>query len=626
MNGQGPMDAVNPVQYGASYSISDGCSGVSKPARSLVDLGPALATILSLVKLKDRCAYYLVIIFQTSLINNLHIYSETLAAFQNLFRQIVSQLSSSENRMLTQTLCFPCRLNVACTSRDLRDFVYDHFELYPNINAVGSVISTSSSSKDVLDHATTRNVARSSSFEKTLAWAEARGKIRRLRAAINPHKYEQSSCRKLPTKWIENSFRHLASTMPHLSSLISLHITLDIGDYACPEPGASFVRDLITVAPKTLKQLTLCIPNIHFPEDGAKLTALTALSLHSPDATGVGSGVQIHPNSLPSGLLHFSIGSLGSSSLPEALLGVKALESLAVDWASDPAEAAVVPDFSLLEGSLTSSFSPSEDNYEEDAMKDQNRRWNTAHLTHLSLGYFQASALPRRLPPTLRSLDLQWNLTAVEPACRKAGFSVEEFHNSFSSLAPLTALTHLNLNKALGVWGLPPAILKLTQLESLGVSGADPSACWVSALRAELPQQLQVFRNLRKLDIEIFDAAAGWDHLASLKKLEVLRLGRGGQPEAYVRGDVQSVIGHGLVRLLPALPALKEVHTEGMLLPATSACSRWARLAGLEAPEFREEAANAVEKLSERRVMLQRWFCWPFSPCEQGMAAWDEVQ
>jgi hypothetical protein len=409
--------------------------------------------------------------------------------------------------------------------------------------------------------------------------------------------------------------------LPHLSSLISLNITLDIGEYACPQPGASFITDLISVAPKTLKQLTLRVPNIHFPEAGSKFSALTALALHSPDATGVGSGVHIHPKSLPSGLLHLSIGSLGSSSLPEALLGVKALESLAVDWASDPAEAAVVPDFSLLEDSLSS-----ETESMDTTVSTTTARWNTAHLTHLSLGYFQASALPRKLPATLRSLDLQWNLTAVEPACRKDGFSVEEFHNSFSSLAPLTALTHLNLNKALGVWGLPPAVLKLTQLESLGVSGADPSACWVSALRAELPQQLQVFKNLRKLDIEIFDAAAGWEHLAALSKLERLRLGRGGQPEAYVRPDVQSVIGRGLVKLLPALPELKEVHTEGMLLPATSACSRWARLSGFEAPELREEAVNAVAKLSERRVMLQRWFCWPFSPSGEGMAAWDEVE
>jgi hypothetical protein len=468
----------------------------------------------------------------------------------------------------------------------------------------------------------------SSSFEKTLAWAEARGKIRRLRTAMNPHKYEQSSCKKLPSEWIQNSFQRLTSTLPHLSSLISLHITLDIGDYAPTQPGASFITDLIAVVPKTLKQLSLCVPNIHFPEDGSKLAALTALSLHSPDTTGVGSGVQIHPKSLPSGLLHLSIGSLGSSCLPEALVRVKALESLAINWASDPAEAAVIPDFSLLEGCSLSSenLSDADTRMNEDTMAVASTGWNTAHLTHLSLGYFQAAALPRKLPPTLRSLDLQWNLTAVEPACRKDGFSVEEFHNSFSSLAPLTALTHLNLNKALGVWGLPPAVLKLTQLESLGVSGADPSACWVSALRAELPQQLQVFKKLRKLDLEIFDAAAGWEHLTMLTALERLRLGRGGQPEAYVRQDVRSVIGRGLVKLLPALPALKEVHTEGMLLPATGSCSRWARLAGFEAPELREEAVIAVEKLSERRVMLQRWFCWPFSPCEEGMSAWDEVQ
>ena len=538
-----------------------------------------------------------------------------LRALKNLFYQIVSHYSSLEfcSHAHPKTLPF-CRLNVACTSTELRSFLYEHFELWPNLNAVGAALSSPSSITSECNALATTKV-RSSSFEKTLAWAEARGKIRRLRAAINPHKHEQSYSTKLPAEWIENSFNHLTRTLPHLSSLISLDITVDIGDYTCPEPGASFVTDLISVAPKTLKQLTLRVPNIHFPEDGAKLSALTALSLHSKDATGVDSGVHIHPKSLPAGLLHLSIGSLGSSSLPEALLGVNALESLAVDWASDPAENAIVPDFSLLESSA--GVTPAAETVEQ---------WNTAHLTHLSLGYFQASALPRKLPPTLRSLDLQWNLTACEPSCRKAGFSVEEFHNSFSSLAPLTALTHLNLNKALGVWGLPPAVLKLTQLESLGVSGADPSACWVSALRAELPQQLQVFKNLKKLDIEIFDAAAGWEHLTTLTALERLRLGRGGQPEAYVRGDVQSVIGRGLVKLLPALPALKEVHTEGMLLPATSACRRWARLAGVEAPELREEAFNAVEKLSERRVMLQRWFCWPFSPCGEGMPAWDEVK
>jgi hypothetical protein len=550
-----------------------------------------------------------------------------LEAFQNLFRQIVSHYYPCQNftYMLNPTL-FSCRLTVARTSCGLRDFVYDHFELWPNLNAVGAASSSPSLSSPTNKVDAITKKVRSSSFEKTLAWAEARGKIRRLRAAINPHKHEQSTSSKLPAEWIESSFQRLTSTLPHLSSLISLHITLDIGDYACPQPGASFVHDLIAVAPKTLKQLTLRVPNIHFPEEGGRLSALTALSLHSPDATGAGSGVQIHPKSLPSGLLHLSIGSLGSSSLPEALVGVKALESLAVDWASDPAEPAVVPDFSLLESSLFDDSMTIEDKDSDFTSTASDRRWNTAHLTHLSLGYFQAAALPSKLPPTLRSLDLQWNLTAVEPSCRKAGFSVEEFHNSFSSLAPLTALTHLNLNKALGVWGLPPAVLKLTQLESLGVSGADPSACWVSALRAELPQQLQVFKNLKKLDIEIFDAAAGWEHLTALTGLERLRLGRGGQPEAYVRGDVQSVIGRGLVKLLPALPALKEVHTEGMLLPATSACARWARLAGFEAPELRDEAVNAVAKLSERRVMLQRWFCWPFSPCEEGMAAWNEVQ
>ena len=473
----------------------------------------------------------------------------------------------------------------------------------------------------------------SSPFEETLAWAQARGRVRRLRVAINPHCNGRGCSRPADPsdRWIENSLSCLSGCIPRLNTLVSLHITLDVGSFKCPAADSSFVAGLVDALPTTLKQLTLRIPNIHFPASAARLTALSSLALHSPDTTGPDSGVTLHAKSLPAGLLHLEIGSLGSAALPEALTGVAALQSLAVDWAGAPVESPTLPDFSLLESSLDISASKirnlsSGDNMEVDNNSKNTAAgfWNTAQLTHLSLGYFQAAALPRALPPTLKSLELQWNLTTCEPSCIKAGFNIDQFHASFSSLAPLTALTHLNLNKALGGWGLPPAVLRLTQLESLGVTGTDPGTPWTSRGN-DLAAQLSRFRNLKKLDVEIYDAAAGWEHLAQLKNLERLRLGRGDQPECYVGADVQAIIGRGLVKLLPALPALKEVHTEGMLLPATPACARWARLAGADSPEAMAEAEAAVESLHARQVVLQRWYAWPFWPCGEGMVPWDEV-
>lgn len=513
-----------------------------------------------------------------------------------------------------QMLTLSERLTVACTSRDLRDFVYDHFELWPNLSAVGSAGGCPSPVCD--------RVMSNSPFEDTLDWAQARGRVRRLRAVINPHCNGRGCSRPADPsdRWIENSFLCLSRCIPRLDILISLHISLDVGSSMCPASDAPFVTDLINSLPSTLKQLTLRIPNLHLPASTARLTALSSLALHSPDTTGIDSGVILHPNSLPKGLLHLEIGSLGPAALPEALAGVAALQSLAVDWAGAPAEAPIIPDFSLLENSLGALPSP-----DFSSSQKESGKWNTSHLTHLSLGYFQAAALPRALPPTLKSLELQWNLTTCEPACIKAGFNIDEFHASFSSLAPLTALTHLNLNKALGGWGLPPAVLRLTQLESLGVTGTDPGTPWTSR-GTDLASQLGTFKKLKKLDVEIYDAAAGWEHLTRLTNLERLRLGRGEQPEAYVAPNVQATIGRGLVKLLPGLPKLKEVHTEGMLLPATAACARWARLAGANTPEAAAEAAAAIESLHARQVVLQRWYAWPFWPCGEGMVAWDEVK
>lgn len=345
------------------------------------------------------------------------------------------------------------------------------------------------------------------------------------------------------------------------------------------------------------------------------------------------------PQCLPDNLERLEVCCFGQPELPEALTGVSRLKALTLDWAWENMNGAVTPDLSLLE--KTKSNHNGQD------------WWWCDHLTHLGLGYFQAQALPEALPASLVSLDLQWNLRTAEPSCRKLGFDVESFHRSFSCLEPLTALTHLNLNNALGAWGLPPSVAKLTQLESLGVAGTAPSWPLIDFIDDDddgmniggnnnngllafpprggppLAPQLARFRRLKCLDVEIYEAAVEWEDLATLTGLERLRLAKSKGAEGYVHPDVRAVVGRGLVRLLPVLSALKEVHTEGMLLPATAACGRWERLLGFESPELRKEAAAAVETLRSRKVALSRWFTWPFGPFGpqmDGVPSWDEVE
>lgn len=500
---------------------------------------------------------------------------------------------------------------MACTCRALRDIVYDHNELWPNLSAVGAASDADGTTP--------------SPFDDTLAWAQARGRVRRLRAHITPHtarggRYLAGTPANADAApWIGRSFRSLTRCVGRLDRLVSLHVCLEVGPSsgASPAPGdgARAVAALVAAAPATLRQLTLRVPDLHLPAAASRLTALTALVLDSPDAGGaaLSGGVRISLAALPAGLRRLAVGSLAAPELPRALTGVSALESLSLDWAGDAAaESPAAPDFSLLEAPAAAG-------------------WATGHLTALSLGYFAAAALPKALPPTLRSLELQWNYVACEPASRKDGFRVEDFHASFSCLGPLTEMTHLCLNRALGGWGLPPAVARLSQLRSLGVAGADPGE--VASLQgpARPPgtlaaQVAAAFPRLTSLDIEILDAAAGWEELATLGELARLRLGRGGQPETYVQPAVHASLGRGLVRLLPALPALKEVHTEGMLLPATAACARWARLAGFDAPELRGEAEAAVEAMHRRGVALARWYSGAASPAREGMETWDEVE
>lgn len=470
---------------------------------------------------------------------------------------------------------------MAGTCRALRDFVYHHQELWPNIAASGPP---------------------GTAISGPLSWAANRGHVRRLRVGFSSGSL---------TPACEESMASLVNAVHHLPELVSLQVTMDVG--MLPDPMETLFP--ASGAPRTLKQLTLAAPSLHLPSSMSDLTALTALSLRSVDSSRMGGGVTFAPDCLPRSLLVLEIGSLGQAQLPEALKQVDALQSLTVDWAWEGTDAAVAPELSLLE--------------EGSVIAKGERSW-CDHLTHLGLGYFEAKALPKALPPSLKSLDLQWNLTTTESCCRKVSVDVDNFHASFSCLRPLTALTHLCLNNALGGWGLPDAVTRLTQLESLGVAGTSPLWHWGGRRVDIAPQISENFPNLKSLDIEIYEAAAGWEHIAKCSKLERLRLGKSAAAEAYVRPDVRAVVGRGLVRLLPALPALEEVHTEGMLLPATSACRRWERLLlGFEAESVRAEAAAAVDGLYQRRVALHRWYAWPFWPGtahhSDQFSPWDEV-
>jgi hypothetical protein len=97
----------------------------------------------------------------------------------------------------------------------------------------------------------------------------------------------------------------------------------------------------------------------------------------------------------------------------------------------------------------------------------------------------------------------------------------------------------------------------------------------------------------------------------------------------YVVSGARQSLLQGLIRLLPSLPSLKECQTEGMLLPATSACGMWARLLGPgTSPAQRCEAERAVAALRQRKVLLGRWYVTvslKSKECNYGDVPWDEV-
>jgi hypothetical protein len=244
------------------------------------------------------------------------------------------------------------RLAVAGTCRALRDFVYHHSELWPNITASGAL---------------------GNEISGPLNWAAERRHVRRLRVTLSGS---------LTTQNCEESVKSLAHAVHNLQELVSLQVTMDVGlvqnpmETIFPASGA----------PRTLKQLTLAAPSLHLPSYMSELTALTALSLRSVDSSRMGDGVTFAPDSLPRSLLILEIGSLGQTHLPEALKSVEALQSLTVDWAWEGTDAAVAPELSLLE---------------ESSSGDTGRTSWCDHLTHLGLGYFEAKALPKARPPSL---------------------------------------------------------------------------------------------------------------------------------------------------------------------------------------------------------------------------------
>lgn len=474
-------------------------------------------------------------------------------------------------------------------STQLRDFVYYHHELWANVRARARG-----------DSHTSNNLS------ATLAWVSARQRVRRLRVAVDDNAWRHSypSADDFCAALVED----LAGCLQRLPILTSLEFVLG-DDNPFFAYGPVPLGPLLRSATPALRQLCIRAGEVHLPAEAASLTLLTALQLASPSG-----GLTLAAGALPPGLKHLRLSGLQDAALPASLLALSQLESLTVDWAGD--RPAVEADLSLLEHS--SSPSPS------------NRNSWTQHLTHLSLGYFTASALPATLPEGLRSLEIKWNVQTTEWECRRrpAAEEVDAFHASFEALRPLRGLTHLCLNNALGGWGLPSAVLELTQLESLGVAGVNPFSDW-SGRAAPITPQLRRFSRLRRLDIELYEAASGWQDLAALTGLQQLRLGKSGEPEEYVQPEVRGVVGGGLVHLLPALRSLTAVETEGMLLPATPTCARWNRLLGFEAPELREAAVAAVGDLHARGVALGRWYSWPFWPNDEGAGAgwvaWDEV-
>lgn len=527
---------------------------------------------------------------------------------------------------------------MACVSRQLKDFVYEHHELWENINVVAEKeqpMRRYSSSSDLCGSAQKkRAMTTKQGYKGALAWAASRREVRRLRVVV---KDDDADMRMMTSRKSQKNLmqllddpksdtmidaqedspmRLLVSTTAKLPNLISLSVSAPAYSNDCE---FELLSRMIPTLGSSLKQLVLssgdglCVPN-----SLASLGGLQSLCLQSC----TGGGVRIEGSALPASLKHLKIGGFAEDCLPQALKCVASLESLDVNWAVDQdEEGAPAPDLSLLKES-------------ED--------W-CSNLKSLRLGYFEATRLPEWLPTSLVDLELQWNLkTCAFENTRKEDVDVDDFLQSFDVMLPLRNLKRLNLNNAVGQWGLPSAVCKLHQLESLGVvtgSGEEGTAHPSNSAQREHTQiprgalAMQVassFPNLKSLDIEIFEAASEAASLAQLKHLKHLRLGKGESPETYVRPDVRVVVGRGLIKLLPSLPELEQVQTEGMLLPATASCGRWNRLLGFEAEELRSQASAAVETLYRRGVALSRWYAWPFGSGNfessgSGIRPWGEV-
>lgn len=526
-----------------------------------------------------------------------------------------------------------CRLQVACTCKQLKEFVYEHHELWSTISVVAEKESKLSRSPSALGlhPAHPKRHMNSSGYRGALRWTAERKEVRRLRVVLHDEEAEARMVRSrksqknlqqllqestmMRDEWEGGSpMQLLVNTASELPSLISLAISAPAYSN---DLSFELLPRLIPALNPNIKQIVLTSSDmLKVPNSLRSLRGLVSLSLES----STGGGVSLAAESLPSGLKHLKIGGLLNDMIPEALSGVEGLESLDINWAvDDDKDQARTPDFSVL---------------------SQKQPWCT-RLKRLSLGYFEASSLPDWLPESLTHLELQWNLKTCMNEDSKQQLDVDVFHRSFDCLIPLKQLVHLNLNNFIGQWGIPEAVCALSQLEYLGVVSARSDL-----LEAPVGQGTPVappiqrgriaatiaknFPNLKRLDIEIYEASIGARELTALKYLERLRLGRGESPETYVRLDVKDVVGRGLIFLLPSLPNLTEVQTEGMLLPATASCGRWNRLLGFEAEELRAQASAAVKCLQDRGVALSRWYAWPFaggssSNTVGGIKSWDTV-
>jgi hypothetical protein len=485
------------------------------------------------------------------------------------------------------------RLAVACCSRELAAFVDARPELWPAVEAVAE---------------TGGPPEEAARLEGALGWAAARTRVRRLRVALRDDARAERRLAGAPA-FEERAGAAVAALGAALSAsvaLASLDLELPSGPAALPDRarpafGRALAAALSAGAGPTLRQLSVRAWAVELPPSaGAAFSRLEALAL---DAAS-GRGARLPRGCLPRGLVRLRLSGLAEPELPPALQDLDGrLEVLELRWADGPAAAldAAGPDLSLL-----AAPGP--------------RAWCGA-LRVLAVAVPGAAALPAALPRGLEALTLKWGAAAASAAWRKGSrFDRDPFHASCAALAPLESLTHLCLNNAVGGWGLPPAVAALTRLESLGVAGSAPGdAAWGRAAAA-LPPQLTRLARLRRLDIEIIEAADGWAELAKLTSLEYLRLGRGGAPEEYAAAA--PAISAGLAALLPALPALKEVSTEGMLLPATRTGGRWARLGG-GAPG--PAAADAAAALAARGVALRRWYSQASEGTRAGWTAWDEV-